>query len=273
MIPDLRFVIRAVIATALLSMTAYGFGAAVHVAHQGKVAPLEAARALAYMPHDVRIDRFGRGADNPFANVPVSPEGMRPAPPLVLAAADPPAEAAPVAADAVTETAAPAAGDHDTVDERAVIDPPLPLDSEQAAEPIETTAAPAQAAPSQSLSAARVTPITTAPPALAENPGEPAREVEHVGSVASITAAPDQVDAPPPALAIELRQVKKAKAKPAARKPKARPRPRTTVARPAASTGYPVSASGFPAMNPIGGFFPLPAASRANTAKPLWRGD
>ena len=50
MLPDLRFVIGAVMATALLGVTLFGLAAAMHISHQSKVGPLEASRLLAYTP-------------------------------------------------------------------------------------------------------------------------------------------------------------------------------------------------------------------------------
>src|SRR5688572_29864438 len=50
MIPDLRFVIGAVMATVLLGVTLFGLAAAMHISHQSKLSPLEASRLLAYTP-------------------------------------------------------------------------------------------------------------------------------------------------------------------------------------------------------------------------------
>jgi len=59
MLPDFRFVIGAVLATAFLGVTCIGLFATVRLAHQAKIGPLEASRALA----------FGDGADwNQFAD-------------------------------------------------------------------------------------------------------------------------------------------------------------------------------------------------------------
>ena len=48
MLPDLRFVLGAVMATALLVVTAIGVATTLRLAHQAKVGPLEASRSLAY---------------------------------------------------------------------------------------------------------------------------------------------------------------------------------------------------------------------------------
>ena len=100
MIPDLRFVIGAVMATALLGVTLFGLAAAMHISHQSKLSPLEASRLLAYTPEsrhrvfDIPAPRF----DSPFANIPADPNPV----PLQQPAA--PAEA-PVQTAAVTQPA------------------------------------------------------------------------------------------------------------------------------------------------------------------------
>ena len=151
MIPDLRFVIGAVMATALLGVTLFGLAAAMHISHQSKLGPLEASRLLAYTPEsrhrvfDIPAPRF----DSPFANIPADPNPVplqQPAAPAeapvqTAAVTQPaplaPAPPAPAAADAQPAPATepmpsaqpanlpPAADDPDTVDERAVVDPPL----------------------------------------------------------------------------------------------------------------------------------------------------
>jgi hypothetical protein len=47
-LPDLRFVIGAALATALLVVTAFGVAVTLRLSHQAKVGPLEASRSLAY---------------------------------------------------------------------------------------------------------------------------------------------------------------------------------------------------------------------------------
>ena len=48
MLPDLRFVVGAGLALALLVVTAFGVAATLRFAHRAKVGPLEASRSLAY---------------------------------------------------------------------------------------------------------------------------------------------------------------------------------------------------------------------------------
>jgi hypothetical protein len=48
MLPDFRFVIGAILATVLLGVAAFGLTAAVRLAHQAKVSPLETSRTLAF---------------------------------------------------------------------------------------------------------------------------------------------------------------------------------------------------------------------------------
>jgi hypothetical protein len=120
MIPDLRFIIGAVVSIALLTVTAFGLGAATYLRHQTKVGPLEASRLLAFGPSDRRL----MGHDNPFAGLPPSPHGMRPPADIPIVQA---VEVIPAPADAVI---AVSPGDPDTVDERAVVDPPLSPDED-----------------------------------------------------------------------------------------------------------------------------------------------
>lgn len=139
MIPDLRFVVGAVIATALLGVTLFGLAAAMHISHQSKISPLEASRLLAYTPEsrhrifDVPAPRL----DSPFANIPAGPNPVPLQQPAEPAA--PPQQTAAAAQSAPDAQASPAAqpasppqpaNDADTVDERAVVDPPLPLDND-----------------------------------------------------------------------------------------------------------------------------------------------
>ena len=97
MLPDLRFVIGAVLATALLGVTLFGLAATMHISHQSKIGPLEASRMLAYTPEgrhrifDMPAPRF----DSPFANIPADPNPVplqQPAAPLA-----PPVQTAAVA--------------------------------------------------------------------------------------------------------------------------------------------------------------------------------
>jgi len=274
MLPDLRFLIGAVVATALLGVAALGLTAAVHIAHQSKIGPMEASRMLAYTPNEARS-----GLDQgPFAGVTVSPGGMRPAPP------DPPsvdAPPAPAVRTAETRSEAAPLDDVDTVDERAVVDPPLPPETDtaapsppaQAVAPVVRAAEPAAAtpapdpAPAIAPPAATAAPVETAPAApapVAEIPVEPRPDVEPVGSVTPMTAESGQ--ATPPAVAIERPKAKKAKAKRKA-VARAKPRARPRAVQPSASTGYPVTFD----TNGFG----TPAAQRrgGGATKSLWPGE
>jgi hypothetical protein len=230
MLPDLRFAIGAVLATALLGVTAFGMAAAVQIAHQGKVSPLEASRMLAYTP-DAR--RELQADSGPFANIPADRTPLPPPAPVVRNAAnDTPA--------AASETpAAPPSGDPDMVDERAVVDPPLPLDSDP--QPTAAEAPPAQATPMPTPAAA---PIETAPAAPAPAGGRAAAQpdIEPVGSI------PRDAAAEPAPLPKRKAAAKKAAPKQttapkqkAAPRLAARPRLRAGSLQPSASTGYPVS--------------------------------
>jgi len=58
MLPDIRFAIGAVLAGALLIVTAFGLAAAVRIAHHKSAAPLEGSRLLAYAePADAPLER------------------------------------------------------------------------------------------------------------------------------------------------------------------------------------------------------------------------
>src|SRR5262245_17169152 len=66
MLPDIRFAIGAVLASALLIVTAFGLAATVRIAHHQTVSPFESPRALSYAdPIDwsARPDAFRRFAD------------------------------------------------------------------------------------------------------------------------------------------------------------------------------------------------------------------
>ena len=53
MLPDFRFAIGALLATAVLGITSFGLLAAVRLTHQAKVGPLESSRSV---PFDDRAD-------------------------------------------------------------------------------------------------------------------------------------------------------------------------------------------------------------------------
>ncbi len=76
MLPDLRFVLGALIATAVLGVTLFGLAATMHISYQSKIGPLEASRMLAYTSEGGRHRIFeisAPRADSPFANIPADP--------------------------------------------------------------------------------------------------------------------------------------------------------------------------------------------------------
>ncbi|MPZ39788.1 MAG: hypothetical protein GEU95_17365 [Rhizobiales bacterium] len=297
MIPDLRFVIGAVIATALLGVTVFGLAAAMHLSYQSKLGPLEASRLLAYSSDGrSRIPVPAPRLDNPFANIPVDPSPLLMRPPAMSAdqspaplqqqaePIEPPAQTAATNAQPADDrepASFPPPDDLDTVDERAVIDPPLPLDDASApsteSAPAAESGAPGVPTPEPAVAdttppvespAAPVetTPVTPAP--VVESPPEPsaAPEVEQVGTIAVTTnPAETRDDAPAvvdvPAIAKKPEPVK-AKRKRAVRKPVARRR------RPARRATAPIN----PLFPSIG--YPMNAPSNANRpAKGFWRLD
>lgn len=314
MIPDLRFVLGAVIATALLGITLFGLVTAVHLSHQSKVGPLEASRLLAYTPEG-RHRVFGAPAprfDSPFATIAADPDPLQQS-----AAPAEPAEPAPAPLQQPDEPAAPPlqtaaaappaslpqpADETDTVDERAVVDPPLPLDNDAPAPiaesppapiiesapapvaespptPAESAPAPVESAPvapSPEPAAATAPPVETALAASApvvEIPAEPAAtpEVQQVGSIPTTTTdaaeTRNEVAAVADILPVtETRKRTKAARKPAARKLAARkPATRKPAARkPAAKATQPVRRT------------PAPVDPFASTGYPLstmWTGN
>jgi hypothetical protein len=218
MIPDLRFLIGAAVSIALLSIAALGIGATIHLMHQTKAGPLEASRLLAFNPNDRKRMEFG----DPFAGLTTSPQGLRPSADMEIVQAP---QAVPVPAEA--EASSPA--DSDNVDERAVIDPPLPPDedpilmatpadsgmdmrppAETAVESVTTSTPPAQTGPAESASptsadqAASVVPSSTstslepssattdAVPTTAVEPAAPAPIEAAPTEAASIASAPSE---------------------------------------------------------------------------------
>ena len=268
MLPDLRFLIGAVMATALLGVTLFGLAAAMHISHQSKVGPLEASRLLAYTPegrHQIFNSPPPR-ADSPFANIPAEP------PPVPLQqAAEPTAPSVEITASAEAASLPqpaslpPRADDADVVDERAVVDPPLPLDND-APEP---AAESAPAAPPPEFAAAAVTPVETtpaAPPPVIETPDEPAATPD-LQKVANIPPPTDVAEThpdgrtgsdvstvtgtPKPAKAKRKRAARKAAAK-----AKRQVRRAPTTAASSASTGYRANTTSA-ANRPPWGFWPL----------------
>ena len=271
MLPDLRFLIGAVLATALLGVTLFGLAAAMHISHQSKLSPLDASRMLAYTPDSQHriFDIPARRGDSPFANIPADPNPVplqQPAapevPPVQTAAAAQPApmeqpmpaaEPVPVA-EPVAEPAPapqpanlpPSADDPDTVDERAIVDPPLSPDNE----PPVVKSAPD--VPSPEPAAAAATPIETAPAAPAPVAEQPpvTPEVQQVGSIPPTTAetpgeaVEGETEAQEPPKAKRKRVVRRAKAK--------RPPPRMPTL--VDAFGYPINTTST-ANRPARGFW------------------
>jgi hypothetical protein len=271
MIPDLRFVIGAVMATALLGVTLFGLAAAMHISHQSKLSPLEASRLLAFTPEsrhrvfDVPAPRF----ESPFANIAAGPNPVpmqQPAAPAekpiqTAAAAQPaplaPAPPAPAAANAqpIPETEAtpsaqpanlpPAADDPDTVDERAVVDPPLPIETDPPAAATNTS----PVTPAPLPAAVTVSPVEATPAAPAPIAEQPAVTpiIPQLASIPTTTdAAETRVDAPAAADEAATEEPAKAKRKRAARKAAKAKRP---ARRPQAQSQAQVDAFGFPASS------------------------
>ncbi len=228
MLPDLRFVLGALIATALLGVTLFGLAATMHISYQSKIAPLEASRLLAYTPegrHRI-FDIPAPRADSPFATIPADPnpvplrqQSLEPATeptaepaaepaaaPVQTAASVPPAPEQPAIVQPASVPSAtepvvvqpanlpPPADDADTVDERAVVDPPLPLDNDAPAQTVETAPAAPLPEPDPEPAAAASAPIEALPAAPApvvEAPAEPVAtpDVPEVGSIPPATDA------------------------------------------------------------------------------------
>jgi len=286
MLPDLRFVIGAVIATALSGVTLFGLAATMHISHQSRVGPLEASRMLAYTPearHRI-FDIPAPSGDSPFANIPDDPNPVPlrqqspepaaepPAPPVQTAAIVPPAGVPPLAEPDIAEPsiaepelAQPASlpSPADTVDERAVVDPPLPLDNDAPAQTVESLpAAPVESAPAApSLEpAAANTPIEMIPAPsvpVVEAPAEPTvtPDVQQVASIPSATDAAPEPRRDVPTIT-ETREAPGPKAK---RARKTKRHVRRTVAIPFASqpsTLFPPGSTTSTANRPAKGFWP-----------------
>jgi hypothetical protein len=251
MIPDLRFVIGAVMATALLGVTLFGLAAAMHISHQSKLSPLEASRLLAYTPEgrqrafDIPAPRF----ESPFAHIPADPNPVpmqqqptapaeapvrtaavtQPAPlantPPAPAAIDPqPAPATERMPSAQPANLPPSSDDPDTVDERAVVDPPLPLDTDPPAAAANTS----PVTPAPLPAAITVPPVDTTPAAPAPIVEQPpvTPDVPQVASIPTTTeAAETRADSPASAEEAAAAEPAKAKRKRAARKAAAKKRP------------------------------------------------
>ena len=218
MLPDLRFVIGAVMATALLGVTLFGLAAAMHISHQSKVGPLEASRLLAYAPESRHriFDIPARRFDDPFANIPAvaNPVPLATAGGAARTVGAANADRGPRSRGATRDSArSRPISDADTVDERAVVDPPLPPDGDVPAAAAEATPAAAEAvpaAPSPEPSAASAPPVETQPAApspVAEKQIEPAADVPQVGSIPATTDAAETRSEPPASQAPQASEV------------------------------------------------------------------
>jgi hypothetical protein len=270
MLPDLRFLIGATLAAALLGVTGVGLFATMQMVHQTRVGPLESSRILAFTADGMHqpggVARFGTPllADDPFAGIPratiVADRLAQESP-----AAENPADSPPAAESA--QPAALPANDHDTVDERAVIEPPLPPGGDDT----QTAAEPSPQAPverdSQAAVAAPAPPLDVAPDVAAPNAGTPNADA---ASVAAPTAAaapePDHVGSLPPAPAEPPVEPAEPIA-PAALAPAASIAPADSPAAAAPPAG---AASEEPAASPASGegAAPAPAAEAEPAAKP-----
>ena len=273
MLPDLRFVIGAVIATALSGVTLFGLAATIHISHQSRVGPLEASRMLAYTPearHRI-FDIPAPRVESPFANIPADPNPVplrqqspepaaeAPAPPVQSAANVPPSIAQPALAEPDIAQPASLPSPADTVDERAVVDPPLPLDNEVPAPAVESAPAAPSPEPAAANTPIEIMPATPAP--VVEAPAEPTVTPD-VQQVASIPPATDATPHPPrdvPTIA-ETREAPGPKAKRARRAAaKAKRHIRRTAAAPFASqpsTLFPLGSTST-ANRPAKGFWPI----------------
>jgi hypothetical protein len=275
MLPDLRFLIGAVLASTLLGLTVFSLATAIHLSHRSKLGPVETSRLLAYTPDggyrivDVPARRF----DNPFANIPVDPNPVPLQQPPRQSAdpADAPATQTAAAAAQPSASPEPPAADPDTVDERPMIDPPLPHDDDApataagAAPAAETAGVAPSPEPDPPLA---VVPVETAPAAPAPAPVVEAlptpSEVEQVGTIPATAGTADTRSEPPavPDLAGDAEAPQpKAKSKREARKPATRARPRrapppeATQFEPFPFTGYPVTTTTSTADRPAKGFW------------------
>jgi hypothetical protein len=211
MLPDIRFIIGAGMATVMLLIAGFGMVAAVQIAHLARRTPLEAARALAFTgPADVNrfrpprsIGHLGSGApDDPFANLRVGAAPLavaspgNTAPPAEQRSAGIAPEIAPVSSNAVT-VAPPAAGpsaepgpEPPAMPEIAAL-PPAPPNATIAPVAALETVRSAHAQPAPTV--APVEPTASAPGLVA-----PALQTEHVSDTRNIAPAALAVAPPAP---------------------------------------------------------------------------
>jgi hypothetical protein len=258
MLPDIRFAIGAVLAGALLIVTAFGLAATVRIAHHQTVSPFESSRVLSYadpLDWSARPDALRRLADprgndsllERLAAIPLDPTVITPAPapvgPLVdrelpgevkSPEATPPAETiALLAVPADTPAAAPVAVPDVAVETpvatpSAVVVAEMPAIQNPETTPSETErVAPervtAERAPVERVAVERVAALPT--------PDEPVSKAEPEDEPLPAVATPIPPKKP-------VAKAKVAKKKAAKRKTA---RVRTAVNPPTASTGYPVT--------------------------------
>jgi hypothetical protein len=250
MLPDLRFAIGAVLASALLIVTAFGLAATVRIAHHRTEGPLEAPRILAYsdpMDWGPRPDALRRLDDlrindsllERLAAIPADPAPLAPSTTAPTAAPEPASE--PVVVALPVEAVAPAS-----------VLPEAPNAALSAATPAAVAETPVAAAPAQVV--ADVAP-DVAPAAVAEIP---AAQIPEAKPVETQRAVPDRMtvalatidiaakaDAGFAALLQAAVRPPAKKAAPTVKKKVAKRRRvrRTVVREPTASTGYPVTSS------------------------------
>jgi hypothetical protein len=231
MLPDFRFVIGATLAVVVLAVTSFGLFAAVRLAHQAKVGPLESSRGLVfddradwnpfYDPDSARrFEELAHRAEAPEAQAQRAAESSpsAPRPQATPAQATPaqvtPAQAAqiePRADDRAGESAVPAPN----APAEVVLAPPVVAPSAAAQAPA-AEPAPA-AAPSETPAVA--SPAATTAPATSTPPAD---EPNETGALPPASAAPtDRVGTEPAAAKTEERPAPAAKpATLPARKPK-----------------------------------------------------
>ena len=262
MLPDLRFIIGSVLATAVLGVTALGLFFTVRLAQETKSGPFQVIRPLAYTaPGESQSSPAARPSElvqqpgGPFAQIPADGSVTAQAP-----AAPEPANATPA-----EETTSENADDHAAVDERAVVDPPLSPEGEPL--PSEADSAPATPATVAASPADTTSPSDTASPADTASPSDTASPEDTASPSDTVVPAADTTGSiPATAGATKAKRAPAAKAKKAkraVRKTAARPRQKAqpgNVVAPTASTGYPVTIERTPnagARSKSGGGFPF----------------
>jgi hypothetical protein len=207
MVPDLRFVVGAGVAISLLGLTTLGVFAAVRLAHQVKMGPLEASRSQAFADHAEWNPFYDPSSARLFQRIARAPDPEPPtqraaeAPPPVLAYDAPVPTAEPAARGETAEriaASAVAAADEETV---AAV-PVSPLDPAYSAH----KTAPAADKPSETAAveakAAAATPAPLAQEHRAARLTEPEQPVLTMAppvapKLAAVMTAPPAEPAPP----------------------------------------------------------------------------